>query len=88
MSVTKWVFSLADGVSVLQENDCCLEVFVEEDRMNSRVGLEVSIVDSFNKLLCDLYDLLFASCTQETGNRENSATASTVTNPNSAPDTS
>lgn len=32
----------------------------EED---SRVGLEVSVVDSLNELLRDLYDLLFAGCT-------------------------
>lgn len=34
--------------------------------MDSRIGLKVSIVDSFDKLLCDLYDLLFASCRDET----------------------
>lgn len=34
----------------------------KESKGDSRIGLEVSIVDSFNKLLCDLYDLLFASC--------------------------
>lgn len=34
--------------------------------VDSRVGLEVPIVDSFDKLLRDLYDLLFASCREET----------------------
>lgn len=33
----------------------------EELEEDSRVGLKVSVVDSFNELLCDLYDLLFAS---------------------------
>lgn len=33
----------------------------EEREEDSRVGLKVSVVDSFNELFCDLYDLLFAS---------------------------
>ena len=37
--------------------------------MDSRVGLEVSIVDSFDELLRDLYDLLFTSCRGETNVR-------------------
>lgn len=37
--------------------------------VNSRVGFKVSIVDSFNQLLCDLYYLLFASWGKE--HREN-----------------
>lgn len=33
----------------------------EEREEDSRVGLKVSVVNSLNELLCDLYDLLFAS---------------------------
>lgn len=29
---------------------------------DSRVGLKVSVVDGLDELLCDLYDLLLASC--------------------------
>lgn len=64
-------------MSVLQQNNILcrqadeapvLEILrnKKEWEADSRVGLKVSIVDSFNELLCDLYDLLFASCTGET----------------------
>lgn len=37
----------------------------EEGEEDSRVGLKVSVVDSLDELLRDLYDLLFAGCTQD-----------------------
>lgn len=36
---------------------------------DSRVGLKVSVVDGLDELLCDLYDLLLASCGAENTRR-------------------
>lgn len=38
----------------------------EEGAEDSRVGLEVAVVDSLDQLLRDLYDLLFAGYTWDT----------------------
>lgn len=52
-----------------------MEVFRCKGRtQDSRIGLKVSVVDGLDELLCDLYDLLLASCGAETqgGDEEDS----------------
>lgn len=49
-----------------------LEIFLWNKKiweLDSRVGFKVSIVDRFDELLRDLYDLLFTSCGRETNVR-------------------